>query len=187
MIRPLALLGRGEARAATRKDLDAPAQTALAAVRYADPASWTVAAAVGRALAGWDGDRDRVGVIAVSAEGPVEAMAAMCEASRAGSSSPIRFPASNAGSLAGIAAIGFVLRGPTLMLTLPPERGATVALLLADAWLRRGHTAAIAVAVEATVDGAPAARCLLLGPPEANEGAPAIDPAFLASLGAEPR
>jgi hypothetical protein len=112
-------------------------------------------------------------------------MAAMTEASRAGSSSPIRFPASNAGSLAGIAAIGFALRGPTLMLTLPPDRGAGLASLLADAWLGRDQAAAVAIAVAATIDGAPAARCLLLGPP--REGAGEIDLAFLAALGAAPR
>ncbi len=156
--------GTGEARAAVRSRFDAPA---LAAVRYADPAAWIVATAVANAV---DAVReavaaahDRTAVVAVGAEGPVEAMAAMCEASRAGSSSPIRYPASNAGSLAGLTSIAFSFRGPTLMLTLPPERGVPLGLLLAEAWVRRGVASFVAVAACARRDGGPVARCLLIG------------------------
>jgi hypothetical protein len=111
---------------------------------------------------------DRTGLIAISADGPVEAMAAMCEASRGGSSSPIRFPASNAGSLAGLTSIAFSFRGPTLMLTLPPDRGVPVGLLLAEAWLRRGVVSFVAIAACRRRDDRPVARCLLLG----GEGEP---------------
>ena len=166
---PLVVQGRGEALDEKRTAFEPrpEARAALAAIRYADPASWTAATAVARAITELRdavlAAHDRVGVIVTSAEGPVEAMAAMNEASRQGSSSPIRFPASNAGSLAGIPSIAFTFRGPTLMLTLPADRGVPVGLLLAGAWIRRGHADHVVLVACGRVDGKPAARCLLLG------------------------
>lgn len=165
----LSVRHRGEAGPGKRADFEAIARErpatvrglpALAAIRYADPASWSVATAVARAVDASDpvhAAHDRTGVVVVSAEGPVEAMAAMCEASRSGSSSPIRYPASNAGSLAGLTSIAFGFRGPTLMLTLPPARGVPVALLLAEAWLRRGVVSFVVVAASSPR----LSRCLL--------------------------
>jgi hypothetical protein len=159
--------GRGEATEAKRARFDAPA---VVAIRYADPASWITANAVANAV---DPVReavlaahDRAGIVVTSAEGPVEAMAAMHEQALAGSSSPIRFPASNAGSLAGILSIAFGFRGPTVMLTLPPDRGVPVGLLLAEAWLGRGVVSFVAVAAH----GKGQARCLILA--TEVEGAP---------------
>ncbi len=164
------IAGRGEAVEFTRSRFDAPP---LAAIRYADPAAWITATAVANALDplrdAVAAAHDRVGVIVTSAEGPVEAMAAMCEASRAGSSSPIRFPASNAGSLAGLTSIAFAFRGPTLMLTLPADRGVPVAMLLAAAWLGREVVDFVAVAACGRREGKPVARCVLLG---ARQGEP---------------
>lgn len=185
----LIVAGRGQAHDARREHFNAAAgpavgprataQAALAAIRYADPASWTTATAVAQAVAAQReavlGAHDRVAVVVTSADGPVEAMAAMREATLGGSSSPIRFPASNAGSLAGLAGIGFGFRGPTMMLTLPPARGVPVGLLLADAWLGRGVTAYVVLASCRWAAGArPSARCLLLasaGPGEVLERA----------------
>jgi hypothetical protein len=159
MTATLFVAGRGEATEAKRARFDAPA---IVAIRYADPASWLTANAVANAM---DPVReavlaahDRTGIVVTSAEGPVEAMAAMHEAALAGSSSPIRFPASNAGSLAGIPSIAFGFRGPTLMLTLPPDRGVPVGLLLAEAWLGRGVVSFVAVAACRRGE----ARCLIL-------------------------
>lgn len=189
MITTLVVAGRGEAVEARRSRFDAPA---LTAIRYADPAAWITATAVANAI---DPIRDavaaahdRVGVVVTSAEGPVEAMAAMHEASQGGSSSPIRFPASNAGSLAGLTSIAFGLRGPTLMLTLPADRGVPVGLLLADGWLRRGVVSFVAVASCGRVDGRPVARCLVLGSHEAHHdrGAPLDRERDAAWLGARP-
>src|SRR5262249_52275213 len=84
-------------------------------------------------------------------------MAAMCEATKSGSSSPIRYPASNAGSLAGLTAIALGFRGPTLMLTLPAARGVPVGLLLAEAWLSREVVAFVAVTFCGRRDTQPAA------------------------------
>jgi hypothetical protein len=158
----LTVAGRGEAVEAKRARDGAPA---LTAIRYADPAAWVTVAAVAGAMEAAreavTARHDRVGVVVTSAEGPVEAMAAMCEASRGGSSSPIRFPASNAGSLAGLTSIAFAFRGPTLMLTLPADRGVPVAVVLAEAWLRRGVVDYVAVAATFRREGAPVSRCLL--------------------------
>jgi len=165
----LSVLGRARAIEFKRSRFDAPA---LAAIRYADPAAWITATAVADAVEPVEARlaeaHDRTGVVVISADGPVEAMAAMCEASKARSSSPIRFPASNAGSLAGLTSIAFSFRGPTLMLTLPPDRGVPVGLLLAEAWLRRGVCSFVVVVVCRRVGDAPVARCLLLG----TEGEP---------------
>lgn len=177
------IVARGESIDVKRNQFEALAgaegrkggAAALAAIRYADPASWATATSVAHAVATHReavlAAHDRVGVIVTSADGPVEAIAAMCEASKEGSSSPIRFPASNAGSLTGLTSIGFTFRGPTLMLTLPADRGAPVGLLLADAWLQRGHADYVIVAACSRVGGKPAARCLLLS----AQGAGAID------------
>ncbi len=171
----LATLGRGEAVLAKRARFDAPAITAI---RYADPAAWITVTAVANAVeAARDAvaaAHDRVGVVVTSADGPVEAMAAMCEASRGGSSSPIRFPASNAGSLAGLTSIAFGFRGPTLMLTLPPDRGIAIAMVLATAWFRRGVVDYVAVAATTRRGGSPVSRCLLLAA-AASTGATPLD------------
>lgn len=159
------VLHRGEAVEARRDRFTGPA---VKAIRYADPAAWMTATAIANAtemLGALAPAHDRTGLIVTSAEGPVEAMAAMCEAAREGSSSPIRFPASNAGSLAGLSSIAFGFRGPTLMLTMPPSGGVPVAMLLAAAWLRRGIADHVVVAACAQPPGErPRARCLLLGP-----------------------
>lgn len=191
--------GRGEAIDAKRAQFDAiarvpgqraDAEAALAAIRYADPASWTTATAVAHAVAAQRdavlAAHDRVGVIVTSAEGPVEAMAAMCEASKSGSSSPIRFPASNAGSLAGLTSIAFTFRGPTIMLTLPADRGVPAGLLLAEAWLGRGMADFIVLAACGRRDEKPAARCLLLAASN-QHGAPIDRDADLAWLTITPR
>jgi hypothetical protein len=121
-------------------------------------------------------DHDRVGVIAISAEGPIEAMAAMCDATKSGSSSPIRFPASNAGSLAGLTSIAFSFRGPTLMLTLPARRGAPVAFTLAEAWLTREVAGFVVVSCcGRRGDGQPVARSLWLRAAAPAVGAAPLD------------
>jgi 3-oxoacyl-(acyl-carrier-protein) synthase len=181
----LVVAGRGEAVEAKRSRFDAPA---LASIRYADPASWVTAGAIADAIeasadpAAVREAHDRVGVVVTSAEGPVEAMAAMHEAAQSRSSSPIRFPASNAGSLAGIPSIAFGFRGPTLMLTLPPDRGAAAAIVLADQWIRRGVAAFVVVAACSRRDGKPVARCLLLGGGAGSAFDPERDAAWLSAL-----
>jgi hypothetical protein len=168
------VLGKGSAESCKRADFEkvAKVNAALAAIRYADPASFAVATAVAHALqsAELPNPNHDVAMITVSPDGPVEAMAWMTQAGREGTSSPIRFPASNAGSLVGLPSIAFGFRGPTMMFTLPPVRGVPVALLLAQAQLKVVSHVVIATCVAAR------ARCVVLG---AGDGG--VDKEWLAS------
>ena len=126
---------------------------------------------------------DRVGVVVTSPRGPVETMAWVAQATREGFSSPLRYPATNPGSLAGVTCIALCLRGPTLVLTMPPAQGAPLGLLLGQRWMARGD---VAIALVATcweqAPGKHAARCLLLGgPSNAKPFDPAGDGSWLAA------
>lgn len=176
---------RGEATAAARRDLDA-AGPALAAVRYADPAAWTVAAAVARAVAPRRdailAEHERVGVVVVSPDGPVEAAAAVRAAARAGAAAPLRFPAAGPGSLVGVVCLGLGLRGPSLVLTVPPARGAPIGLRLANGWLARGHAAWVVLVACIHTDGLPRARALAIA---SGAHISAADLAWLVALAEE--
>jgi hypothetical protein len=63
------------------------------------------------------------------------------------------------------------------MLTLPPDRGVPVALLLAEAWLQRGVVSFVAVATCRTRQQVSSARALLFS----LEGEP-LDPGWLAGV-----
>ncbi len=142
------VVGRGEARELQREMLGEQVRTV---VRYADPAAWITATAVARAAAHLKdqlaGMRERVGVIVVSDHGPAETMEVVAAAAAAGTSSPLRYPAANPGSLAGVTCIVLGFRGPTLNLTMPPAQGVAAGLLMAGAWLRRGAAALMTIAV----------------------------------------
>jgi hypothetical protein len=176
----LLICGRGEA--------DAPEMTLFppqlkTVVRYADPTSWIAATAVARALSalpngeGSEHLRHGIGLVAVSEHGPADAVSAIAENAAQASSSPIRYPASNAGSLAGVSCIAHHLRGPTMVLTMPPAIGVPAALTLARAWTksRRGVTMVVVVACMATEHRKYRMRCLLMGGAAVGAGAPATD------------
>jgi len=136
-------------------------------VRYADPGSWITAAAAARAVGPWKeplgAERDGVGVIAISEEGPQEAMQAIEEATRTGFSSPLRFPAANPGALVGVTCILLGFRGPTMNFIMPRHEGTSIGLLLADGWLQRRIARYVVVSVcFGRSEGALAARSLLL-------------------------
>jgi hypothetical protein len=161
----LSILARGEADELERELFE---KRALATVRYADPAAWTVATATARAFAAARSEvtaaGDAIGVLVTSARGPVETIAAVAQAAREGFSSPLRYPASNPGSLAGVTCIALGLRGPTLMLTMPPAEGAPLGLLLGGRWIERGDVPIVVVATcRERSPGKHTARCLLLG------------------------
>ncbi|MFN0054089.1 MAG: hypothetical protein ACKV0T_18065 [Planctomycetales bacterium] len=137
-------------------------------VRYADPAAWTMATAAALALGEhrtqFLAAQQRAGVIAVSDDGPLETMGTVATAAAGGFSSPLRYPAANPGSLAGVTCILFGCMGPTMNLILTPQRGAPVGLLLAEGWLLRGAAAWMLVTTcRRLPSGQHAARCLLLG------------------------
>jgi hypothetical protein len=112
-----------------------------ATVRYADPAAWIIANAVARALATFGHPlttyQHEVGMVVVSDQGPSTAMGEIQAAASAGFSSPLRYAASNPGSLVAVTCIAFGFRGPTLNLTMRPEDGVPVAIELCAGWLTR--------------------------------------------------
>lgn len=149
------------------------------AVRYADPAAWTVAAAIDRAIARAKNELatalQDVAVIVISDEGPQETMASIAEAWRAGHSSPLRYPAANPGSLAGVPSILLGFRGPTLNLATRPKLAVPVALLVATNWLQRRAARYIALAALGRPSpGEFLARCQLLQLPVSVGKAPGM-------------
>ena len=65
--------------------------------------------------------KDCIGVVAVSSHGPIETLRRVAEdAARSGFASPLRYPASNPGSVAGDLIHPF-LQGPTLNLLMEPR------------------------------------------------------------------
>ena len=164
------VLSSGEATHVQKELFD---RQALGVVRYADPAAWVVATAVARALAPRKDQviaaRDRVGVVVVSSHGPIETLCKVAEDARSGFASPLRYPASNPGSVAGVSCILFGLQGPTLNLLSPPRDGVPVGLLLCDRWLKRGAAAYMVVAAcIRDPQGQYRARCLLVGGDQAG-------------------
>jgi hypothetical protein len=182
-IGPLVEAGRGEA-AGLDTGLIAP--RAVATVRYADPVAWAAATAVARAMAAFaerlGAQRDRVGVVVASAEGPTEAIAAVAKAAREGYPSAMRYPAANPSSLAGVTCIAFGFRGPTLSLLAAPGEGAAMALFMAGRWLGRGDAAAMAVAVCGRRAAGPVlARALIVEGCEGRPDLAPLDPEFAAA------
>lgn len=144
----LTIMARAEA---TELDRSVFPSDTFRRIRYADPAAWAVATAAARLLAtagiAKDSSRDQVGLIAISQRGPAAALAAVAEAAREGQPSPLRYPAANPASLAGVACTALGLRGPTLNLLASPAVGLDAAALMARAWLRNEAAYHVVVAV----------------------------------------
>jgi hypothetical protein len=139
-----------------------------ATVRYADPAAWITAGAVAAALSGSKvlppASSHEIGLAVVSDYGPAASMAEIYAATSRGFSSPLRYVASNPGSLVGVSCIAFGLRGPTINLTMRPGYGVSVALSLCAGWLNRGVARWMVLATfSANRLGAKCSRALLLG------------------------
>jgi hypothetical protein len=143
------------------------------AVRYADPLSWTAATAVGQALSDLkdmiDPLRHSIGLITISEHGPAQTIAAVAEASAAGFSSPMRYPAANPGALAGVICITHELRGPSMNIVMPPAIAIPICAAFAGAWIDR-HRVPLVVLLASTRTGIGKylARCLLLASREFN-------------------
>jgi hypothetical protein len=138
-------------------------------VRYADPSSWIVAAAVANAASEssplWTDHRHEIGMIAVSDVGPRQSMEEVEALGVTGSSSPLRYAASSPGSLVGVSCIAFGFRGPTLNFTMAPVDGVSTALTICDAWMSRKKVPFIVMATYSLVAPLkPLARALLLAP-----------------------
>jgi hypothetical protein len=163
----LIVVAQGEADRPERDLFEAAARSQ---VRYADPAAWVTATAIARALGPIReiiaAEHDRVSLVVTSAWGPIETIATVAEAAQTGFASPLRYPAANPWSLAGVACILFGLRGSTLALTLPPAEGVPIGLLLAGRWLHHHRVPLVVVAACSLL--APSryqSRCLVLARP----------------------
>jgi hypothetical protein len=155
-----------------------------ATVRFADPAAWTTATAVARALAGIDDLltewRHEVGMIAISDQGPAAAMTKVQTDGATGFSSPLHYAASSPGTLVGVSCIAFGLRGPTLNLTMPPRDGFSIALMMCAAWLERKAARFMVVATHRADDsGSMLSRAVLVAPAGfLGPGKPIMESAF---------
>lgn len=165
------LIGSGEADS---PQMDLFEARIRATIRYADPAAWTTATAVARALSGradLSGPiAHEIGIVVVSDCGAAETMNVVAAAAVEGFSSPLRYPAASPGSLAGVACIAFGFRGPTLNLTMLPHQGIPVALQISAGWLSRGIARHILVAAVLRRESTSIrARAVLLAPPGGAE------------------
>jgi hypothetical protein len=120
-------------------------------------------AGCGEILAEW---RHEIGMIAISDLGPGGTMTEVQATAATGFSSPLHYAASSPGTLAGVSCIAFGLRGPTLNLTMAPEDGIPVALMMCAAWLER-RAARFMVVATCRASGAAGmmSHAVLLAPP----------------------
>jgi hypothetical protein len=168
----LVVIGTGEADLPDPNLFEAKAR---AIVRYADPAAWTTATAVARALSNAKTlvaeSLHEIGVVVVSDHGPAEAMGAVATAALDGLPSPLRFPAANPGSMVGVSCIALGFRGPTLNLIMPPADGVQIGIQICAGWLSRGAARLMIVAAHADIGlGSRSARAALLSLPENAPG-----------------
>lgn len=132
----LDVVGRGNAMAA---DLTGPGARRKASV-YADPVSWLVLEAVERAVADCPellAAREAVGHVVVSDHCTLHSMRQLAEGIAAGRVSPLRFSGANPGLLCSLPCHIFGFNGPSITLSMPPERGVGPALAIARGWLCR--------------------------------------------------
>jgi hypothetical protein len=179
----LIVVGKAEA---AEPQMDLFSAAARSVVRYADPLCWTAATAVARLLAAAPDAgkpiRHSTGLITISPHGPAQTIAAVAEASAAGFSSPLRYPASNPGALAGIICITHDLRGPTLNFVTPASIALPAAAILAQSWISNHALPRVVMLVSGRVDRTKfPARCLLLAPGRDGE---ILSPDHLAWLAA---
>lgn len=133
---------------------------------FADPAAWLVTAAVADALGACPENvlarPDRTGVIAVSQRCTATTMQAIARTAGRGLVSPLRFAGANPGILAGLPAIIYKLRGPSLVLATDPATGIPAAAAVAAAWLRQHQAAYVLVAVHLVREGEQSAQCAVV-------------------------
>lgn len=147
---------------------------------YADPVAWLVADAVGAALAsaGEPGRAtgDDVAVVTVSEHATAHTMRQVAGMRDRGRVSPLRFAGANPGSVAGLACIVHGLRGPSLMLSMPPAQARSTVALLARAWLAGGACTRVVVSEHAArPQGGHTVRTVVLTSQERKDVRPRAD------------
>jgi hypothetical protein len=116
---------------------------------YADPVAWLATEAAEQAILRSSEEvlaqPDDVGVLAVSDECTVATMRDIAARMRRGRISPLTFAGANPGSLAGLPCLRWRLRGPTMTLTMPPERAHVAASAIVRLWLASGQARLVLV------------------------------------------
>ena len=134
----LDVLGEG---VATAPDLS-NARTGRRTSVYADPLSWLVLEAVERAIEEYGGElssaRESVGHIAVSDHCTAYTMRELAATIPTGRISPLRFSGANPGTVCSLPAQILGFSGPSMTLSMPPEKGLPPAIAVARVWLRQG-------------------------------------------------
>lgn len=144
---------------------------------YADPLSWLVLDAVEQAIAACGEDfapagtsaKEGVGHIAVSDQCTLHTMRQLAGAIGAGRVSPLRFSGANPGSICALPSQFLGFGGPTMTLSMPPEKGLPPAMAVARAWLRQGcATHVIVTAHRADASGHRVTSAILTPDPTAG-------------------
>ncbi|GGZ48761.1 hypothetical protein GCM10010387_48920 [Streptomyces inusitatus] len=113
---------------------------------YADPVALLVSDTVAEVLAllpetdtePGTGTGTSTGVLTVSETGTLHTMRTLAAGLGRGRISPLRFAGAGPGSLAGLACIVHGLRGPSLVLTMPPTAAEPLLVPLVHGWLTTG-------------------------------------------------
>ncbi|MEV4846355.1 hypothetical protein AB0K20_24430 [Micromonospora matsumotoense] len=134
---------------------------------YADPVAWLVVEAVEAALASAEVPVAtavaETGMLCASTYATRHTMRSVVAGAARGRVSPLRFAGANPGSLAGLPCILFGLRGPSLLLTMPPETARPVMATIADAWLRHAGCQYVIVSEhQARADETHSVTCLVV-------------------------
>lgn len=111
---------------------------------YADPVAWAVldfASTIIEELG--DVERANVGLLAISDVCSLSTMRLLSDSSKNGKISPLRFAGANPGIIAGLTAIEYKLRGPSLVLTMSPERAVAVVLPVLKYWIEQNGVAKV--------------------------------------------
>ncbi|WP_381790201.1 coronafacic acid synthetase [Streptomyces niveus] len=131
----LAVVGEGTAAAA---DLSVVRPRPRASL-YADPLSWLVLDAVERAAESYGGELrsapEGVGHIVVSDQCTAHTMRDIAAEVARGRVSPLRFSGANPGSVLSLTSQLLGFSGPSMTLSMRPERGLVFALALTRLWL----------------------------------------------------
>jgi len=141
----MTLVGEGVATAADLSALPPKRKASL----YADPLSWLVLEAVERAIDEHGEEllsaREAVGHVAVSDHCTSHTMRELAATIPAGHISPLRFSGANPGSICSLPAQFLGFSGPSMTLSMPPEKGLPPAVTIARLWLRQGSASHVLV------------------------------------------
>lgn len=166
----LVALATAEARDLGRGDLPSEVRSEA---RVAQSWTWSFVGAVGRVLDRWPAaDPETTGLILVDHRGPAEAMATVQDQRHRGRISPYTFIGAFVSTPTGVACISRNLRGPTLNLTMPVDRGGRVGFELARAWVEGESVEHVVLGSTSTDGGEATSRCVLVASPSGEDGSP---------------